>query len=167
MKHNRKITETTEKEFIEFIRLALISNIFSVDEAHQKLYALIEQEEVPDIALINAVMSSDKESISQHLKQVKRTYNPMIVECLMASELLDRHDRGRVSPQKVAFALYLQLIDEGAICWRKDQNMLMKFDDGFRLIDYGLGNEQILAMELILFLKNKVKDCGSGLMLPA
>lgn len=153
--------KSTSKESVELIRLGLISSIFSVDEAQHKLHTLIEQDEVPDIAMIDAVMSCDREGISRHLSQVTGIYNPIVVECLMASELLDRYSHQKISPEKMAFALYLQLMDKKAICWQKDENRIMKFDDGFRLISRGIGNEQALLTELISFLQNKIENCSS------
>lgn len=158
---DRKSMKNTNEEFVEFVRLGLISSIFSIDEVHQNLYTLIEQDEVLDIAVMDGVISNDRESISLHLRQVSGTYNPMIVERLMASELLDRYNHQRISPEKIAFALYLQLIDEETTCWEKDENRIMKFDDGFRLISRRIGNEQTLSTELIAFLQNKVENSSS------
>lgn len=153
--------KNTSKESIELIRLGVISGIFSVDEVHYKLHTLIEQNEVPDIHMLDAVMSSDREAISQHLSQVTGICNPIVVECLMALELLDRYRHQKISPEKIAFVLYLQLMDKKTICWQKDENRIMKFDDGFRLINRGIGNEQPLLTELISFLKNKIENCSS------
>lgn len=110
---------------------------------------------------LDAVMSSDREAISQHLSQVTGICNPIVVECLMALELLDRYRHQKISPEKIAFVLYLQLMDKKTICWQKDENRIMKFDDGFRLINRGIGNEQPLLTELISFLKNKIENCSS------
>ncbi|MCL4872117.1 MAG: hypothetical protein KJ063_24410 [Anaerolineae bacterium] len=152
--------KNTSKESIELIRLGLISGIFSVDEVQHKLYMLIEQNEVPDIHMIDAVMSSDIEAISQHLSQVIGICNPIVVECLMASELLARYSHQNISPEKIAFVLYLQLMDKKTICWQKDENRIMKFDDGFRLINRRIGNEEALSTELISFLRNKIENCS-------
>jgi hypothetical protein len=149
----------TNKEYVEYIRLALLSNIFSIEEAHQKLYSIIELDVNPDIMLIDAAMSNEKNTILSYLELVEGKYDCVVVECLMASDVLEQYHNKELSLQKIAFALYLQLIDEKTSCWQKDINKIMKLDDGFRLATQGIGDEQEMSKELISFLQAKQKYC--------
>lgn len=149
----------TNKEYVEYIRLALLSNIFSIEEAHQKLYSLIELAMNPDNMLIDAAMSNEKDTIVSYLELVEGKYDCAVVECLMVSTVLERYHNKELSLQKIAFALYLQLIDEKTSCWQKDINKIMKLDDGFRLVTHGIGDKLELSKELTSFLHAKQEYC--------
>jgi hypothetical protein len=149
----------TNKEYVEYIRLALLSNIFSIEEAHQKLYSLIELDVNPHNMLIDAAMSNEKDTILSCLELVGGKYDCVVVECLMASDVLERYHNKKLSLHKIAFALYLQLIDEKTSCWQKDINKIMKLDDGFRLVTQGVGDKRELSKEITFFLLAKQKYC--------
>lgn len=151
-----------KKDFLEFVRLTLISDVFTVSEVHQILISLINEEDTPDIKLIDAIMSNDKDSILMSLEELtKDKYDPLIVECLMASELLEQLNTAKLKLERTASILYLQLIDEKTHCWQKNLNQIMKLDDGFRLASQSIIDKHELSRELIVFLKEKARQCIS------
>lgn len=151
------VISTKNRDVIEYVRLTLLAGVLSVNEARQLLYDIIAQEQEPNFVLIDAVASESREIIIQHLRNVTGNYNSAKVEGLIASELLKRYRNNQIGMPQITLSLYVQLHDKDTICWQADHNAIMQFDDGFNLINYGIGNEIDLSWKVITFLENKIR----------
>jgi hypothetical protein len=143
------------KEQAEFYRAALLLGIIQIKDVIAWCDSIIIEEELPDIAIIEASMSGSKgvNAVADALSGVKGGFDKRVVTKHIFGSMYDFVSQDRKQAPKVARQLYHMAIDNDVPSDEAEPEMWYFWDAIDLAVDGIHGDEEKLIDEMLQFLK--------------